>query len=932
MKIKWQGILTLFLSFALIVASCAQPDIPKEDYTPPPAEEEYLRTGRWTNIQDESDYITFSTDTTFTDAEGKNWNIDEKTGTYYISQNSKKDIVFDQFYCVYLEEKGFYHKDDSPIVDDTTSSLGGGLWNLSENKFYLFHPGNGRYYAFDYHDYSFSEQGTYVISNGHLNLSSENGSEYSFPIEKSYGKNIIGDIVISPKNNRYSSEIASYAGTYGHQGYYMNAILDEYGFGKLGAVNGFVYIDLGNRSLCTKGFEDRFDSSGQLFGLSRISLKKGETAVGDTSIDEGFSGIWERGDLEFKIDAEKSVAEHNGKIYYLRDDGSRLFLYDADDYIMYYILEKANDMLYCKEFLLGFSETNNAYEAISLVNGYKRTGDWNTDIESPEDPVDPPQEISLTGTWESSNVYKPYVFNADGSCLYPIGEKQEEGTWKLDYDGKYRIYSITGISQAQAKIDEITGELRIESTNHEDASFTKGEGQYPMDENIFGAWILNGNMIHDFSPDGHYFGSGMMGEECWYKTAENKYHLYDENGDRISTKDYSIMGTSIVINSLRGDKYEYPSGYLTGYYVDAFTPDEYFIKIDSLQNATIKLGPMEYQCKTYPEIDEITGDILLNLYFTGYEHNAGSLYRSVRLIRLDDDAVYAVEFPLSYPTANEKRKVLLVDASKKELIHTSEKKYINEQYGKEIRLEEDGKMLTPSGEYVSYVLVGGKIYYEEGSSRYNVSSWSEGSMIFDGNEYLESETGILPEPEFTSDPALLGRWHNTLASRHFVHYYFKDDGTMLIGNDVVYGNVPYRYTTHENSLYMWVDGYYTSSYVRFDYSVSGDELRINDASFTRCYEEDLAYIKQPSSIREIAGKYVLDYEGLEIVQMIEIDTNGNGTIIYDSHSLYELKFIMEDGKLKTYLIKSSHHQDISDYCFYTTKGLYYGGLLLTRTD
>ena len=205
-------------------------------------------------------------------------------------------------------------------------------------------------------------------------------------------------------------------------------------------------------------------------------------------------------------------------------------------------------------------------------------------------------------------------------------------------------------------------------------------------------------------------------------------------------------------------------------------------------------------------------------------------------------------------------------------------------------------------------------------------------MIFEGNEYLESETGILPEPEFQSDPALLERWHNTLASRHFVHYYFKDDGTMLIGNDVVYGNVPYRYTTLGNSLYMWVDGYYTSTYVRFDYSVSGDELRINDGLFTRCYEEDLAYIKQPSSIREIAGKYVLDYEGLEIVQMIEIDTNGNGTIIYDSHSLYELKFIMENEKLKTYLIKGSHYQDFSEYCFYTTKGLYYGGVLLTRAD
>lgn len=931
MKIKSiKSFTPLFFLFVLIIASCSQPDIPEEELPPPPIEEVHSRTGRWTNIQDASDFITFTDDTTFIDEEGKRWNIDENEKKYYISLNSKKDIDFDQFNCVYLEGKGFYHKDDSPIIDDTNSTLRGGLWKLYENRFYFFHPGNDRYYSFDYIDDSFSEQGTYSINSGYLRLTPENGEEYNFQIKKSYGKSIIGNIVISPVNGKYSS-IAKYAGTYGHQGYYMNATLDEYGFGKLGDVNGFVYILPGNGSLATKGFENRFDSYNLLFNTRGISLKRGESAVGDTTIDKSFSGVWKLDNEEFKIDAEKSVAEHDGKTYYLRDDGNRLFLYDAEDYIMYYIFEKANDMLYCKEFLIGFRENDNAYGTISTAGiGYIKTGDWNSDIEAPDEPVDPPEEIRLEGTWESKEVYKAYVFYDDGSCLYPVGGKQEEGTWKLALDGTYHIYSKNGTIQANGRLNEISGELEIKSSlNHEDASFLKGEGQYPLDESIIGAWVLNSTSIYDFSPNGRYFGSGMMGEECWFKTAGNQYHLYDENGDRILTNAYSFMGTNIVIGSSTGEKYEYPAGYLAGQYVDAFAPDDYSITIDSSQNATIKLNQREYQCKTYPMIDDNTGDIILNLYFLEYGHNAGLLYTSVRFTKLDDDSMYTLGFPTSYPTLSTSRKVLLIDAAKKDLLHTSGNIYIDEQTKKEIKLGEDGSMLIPSGKYVSYVLVGGKIYYED-NSRYNVSSWSEGSMTFNGVEYIESETGILPEPEFTCDTMLLGTWHNTYASQHFVHYYFKDDGTMQIGNNVVYVNTEYRYTTSGNKLYMWVDGYFTSTYAIFDYSVSGGELMLNKASFTKCNEE-LAQIIQPSSIREIVGKYVFEFEEIDIVKMIEIDSDGNGTLLYDDHSMYKLKFTMEGGKLKTYLIRNNHSQDFSDYCFYTTKGLYYAGLLLTKS-
>ena len=57
MKIKSiKSFTPLFFLFVLIIASCSQPDIPEEELPPPPIEEVHSRTGRWTNIQDASEF------------------------------------------------------------------------------------------------------------------------------------------------------------------------------------------------------------------------------------------------------------------------------------------------------------------------------------------------------------------------------------------------------------------------------------------------------------------------------------------------------------------------------------------------------------------------------------------------------------------------------------------------------------------------------------------------------------------------------------------------------------------------------------------------------------------------------------------------------------------------------------------------------------
>ena len=883
--------------------------------------------GTWTCITDRTKTLTFQDEIFFRTSDGTTAYVDMERGAWLMGNGYYQgEFGKDEFNCIWLEDLGYYHKDGTAIIEDGSASIIGGKWELEDDEYYMIDPHGSIYYYHGTNDAA--GVGTWSLGSDVLTLKSLEGEIMNYPIRKDFGKTIVGDCVISSTTDNYPSSrgsLESYAGSYGHPGFYWTVNLDEYGLIQIGDRYGIV-VPYGSY-ISVLLVDDVLNSSS--FKYSRLlELDPGLKPTGSTTISQTFAGKWKSASEEWRIDAGSSYAEQGEQSYLLRQDGDRLFAYNTQSLEMDYVLRLTNGQLYSVRVFPSHSPFNPEKELEPpMGTGMTHEGDWDSGIDPGVD-----EDVSFAGTWVSTEILRDYVFNEDGSCLYPDGKEQGEGTWSIDGDGQVRVLDGNGLlhSIGSYYTNEECMRFNFASGTLTSFEFTRSDLPSGPDETLVGSWYSSSGRLHAFRPDGSYFGYGMAQGNSFWKCMDGYALIYDDEGKKHSQMPYSISddGFSLTIDNESTSRYIYPAQYIGHEYVDAFAPDKNYFRISADNVATIRMnGWPEFQLMAYPVYIESNDRLSINLY-TMDGSRAGIIHTSVSGSPVDPPYVIACSNMPYSPSSYSTEPVVLLEASKAGYIKTVEQIYTNKLTGDTVCLTADGKISIPYSGEKDYFIIEDKIYCKAPSaSRCEVFSYNEERLIVNGQEYLAGETSSL-EPDYHRDPALLGTWHNEDVS---VHYHFEDVGYGILykGSASILGSTPYRFSPVSDKLYIWKDGNFAKTYEVYNLHISGNTMTLNGETFTRCTCDGLAYRIEPKSLAEMAGTYVAVIgENLYEIPMIEIAPDGSSKLLYDSG--YEFEFRIENGKLRTYLIKGQYIEDASSFSYMTNRGLYYGGLILER--
>lgn len=923
---------TMFL--ALVLGSCSMDnnmitDAPTENEQDPSSGQETADTmkGTWTCVTDPSRTLTFTDETFFKSTDGTVAYIDPEKSSWFIGNGYLKGkFIKDSFNCIYLEDLGYFHKDGTSVIEDSSASLIGGMWELEDGKYYMFIPYENIYYFYTPNNAG-DECGTgnYSIDGNFLTLHSSDGKTRYLQIRKSFGKMIVGDCVIATNSDIYKSVdhlLRSFEGSYGHPGFYHTVDVDSYGLIRVGERLGIVTIN-GRDRLRIFLVDDILDYSSFLYPGS-MELVSGEKPAGSTVISSSFSGKWKYANEEWRIDSSSGYAEYMDGTYLLRQEGDRLYAYGKEDLQMKYVLRIINGSLYC----INVFPANNLFDPSSELQtpigpGFSYDGQWNSGTDP--DPGDPGEEVSITGVWSSDELLMDYEFHEDGTCLYPDGQTQKSGRWTSDSEGKISVYDSYGSLHSTAAYSSIDDSLTFSfiSSQMSSVTFFRSSGQSSLADKLVDTWFSNTDRLYVFNEDGSVFGDGFGYGTASWKCLDDEVLFFDAEGQQTSRYTCSATGETISLGNYTLSRYSYPSSYMVRDYVDAFAPNMNYLHIDENNVATIRMNrTLEFRVMAYPTYNTASQRLTIRLYtMTG--DNAGNIYVNVSGRFLTDSVIYCNNMPYLSSSPSLTIPVVLVEESLAGEIRTVEEVYRNEQTGNTVKLTEDGKITIPGSGENSYFIISDKLYYKTDNGCV-VTDYDGQSLVIGILEY-----GIYDgAPDYKGDPALLGIWHNQAKTVHYRFVETGGKGYMYKGGTESFAET-YRFTIYSEQLHYWEEGNYKNSNAFDMYSVSGDSLTIDGTPLTRCTCDNIVYRIEPSSIAEIAGIYVKEIIEDEYIDMIEIFADGTSMILYGDDK-HEVKFTIEDGKLKTYIIQDNYREDASDYCYMTNKGLYFGGVMLTR--
>lgn len=910
---KERILLVLFL--AILAVSC-KPDIPFENQV-----DDLPSGGRWTSITDPDAFVVIEDSRLhFIDGQSKTTFVyDEQNSTFGGAQGGR--LTFDDYNCIYLEGIGFFHMDGAEVIEDP-SIQSGGRWTLEPGCDYIIIPDGSYYRDVDESltDKTF-QTGKYELTDDALMFVSDDGTEITYPVARSFGKLIVNGSVISSITDAlptYMGKVNFREGKYGHPAYLGQVELDAYGRVRFEDRQGYLVKD--GSAFAVKNLEDVFTSWPYLAQLTPC-LAKDIGPIGSDEINQAAAGIWESTTGErLDIDSATATAEYGGNTYRIREaDGNRIFLFGDDNFVTKAFLYNGDECYPSIEFRdIGWTD---------ILTLFDDKSPW-LKVESGEEPDVPapdpdPEYASIVGIWEGAGTLKGYEFFADGSCLYPDGVDQKEGSWQKTGN----IIHVSSSNGSDSRLLTIGSDGTISANIPSGASYQKFDEPYEADSSVLGIWVKkNIGGIIELNADSSSFGLSLGGE--FFKTWNGEILIYDESGDLVSMMPYSASADSLTINLTTYEPYESIKGFMIGTFVDAFDKEDSFtIEADNM--ATVSFQPYVDKVKIYPAFSN-SSDVALDIYQVEGDRRGlciGTAY--VDFIGDDDGSsqMMTIRNFVYGPNGNlRKDKMLAIPRTMVDMVRTEDLNYINETgIDRELILTSDGKMTTWIGTF-DYVIIGDKLYYDQGMS-YVEEDFSYESLTIDGITYEISDTGLLDPPSFSYDSGMLGKWYLESADeRHNMHYVFNADGSVYIMNEFVVSSV-LEYSLVGGELHMWVPGQYTSTHVTMSCSLIGDELQLNGAEFHRCTVDHPDPITV-TSISQIAGTYV--WKEMDGVYMTISGSGDAKLFLGDGGDVQDYYFLISSGKLKCLVRKGAHSADFTPYILFFEEGLYIPGLFLEK--